>query len=315
MSKEKEEKAMTDILSFLEKLAYSEEGEEDSIYMKPCLDITLYWCGSLFDRSDDILKFYQQCLEVLGGSLRYFSTETMTEFRPLKKDTLDLLPFWLRGTKSRRDIYMLFLESGLSPDRPSDRAFALNAIPDKGYMRLILPTSFISGSAVPYVDLARNIGQMVSCDFGHGGFAINWDHPGNDQRGVLRVMNSIAHRYPGLDMSYPFSTKYIACKGIKCVNWLTFLNTDYCDRLGGLPALRERLDKNVMIHDAKNGVMIQAGAVPEIGDVNRQEHLPIYHEVGKALAPIRCREHPPLFGPRGFADKEATERWLSRFDS
>jgi hypothetical protein len=303
---------MTEIESFLERLTYQEKG---FVYMKPCLDIALYWSGSVFDRSDDILRFYQQCLEVIGRNFRYFRTETMAESRPLKGDTLDLLPFWFRGTKSRRDIYMLFLESGSAPDEPSDRALALNATPARGYLRLILPASIISESVAPYLDLARNIGLMVSYDFGQAGFATNWNHLGDNKRGVLRVMNSLAPRYPGLDMSHPLCTKYIAAKGIKCTNWLTFLNMDYCDRLGGLPALRDKLDRSIVIHEAKNGVVIQAGPLPEIGDVNRQRNLPIYHQVGKELAPIRCREHPPIFGPGGFADKEATDKWLSRFDS
>jgi len=303
---------MMEVQSLLKKLSNQKEG---IVYMKPCLDITLYWSGSVFDRSDDTLRFYGQCLDVVGEDFAYFRTETMTRSHPLKKDSLDLLPFWFQKTKSRRDIYMLFLESGSAPDEPSDRAFALNATLEKGYVRLILPTSFISESAASYLDLARNMAQMVSYDFGQGGFAINWDHPGNNKMGVLRVMNSLANRYPGLDMSHPFCTKYIASKGIKCVNWLTFLNTDYCDRLGGLHELREKFDKSVVIHDASNnGVMIQAGPLPEIGDVNRRENLPIYHQVGKKLAPIRCREHPPIFGPGGFAEKEATEKWLSRFD-
>ena len=303
---------MKEIETVLEKLTYQEDG---FVYMKPCLDITLYWSGSVFDRSDDILRFYQQCLDVLGGSFAYFRTETMTKARPLKKDTLGLLPFWFQKTNIKRDIYMLFLESGSAPDETSDRAFALEAAPGMGYVRLVLPTSFISESVAPYLDLARNMGQMFSYDFGQAGFAINWNHLGENKRGVLRVMNSLANRYPGLDMSYPFCTKFIASKGIKCANWLTFLNTDYCDRLGGLPVLRKKFDKSVVIHDANNnGVIIQAGPLPEIGDVNRQKNLPIYHQVGKELAPIRCREHPPIFGPGGFADKEVTEKWLSRFD-
>src|SRR5438132_12927640 len=120
---------MTQIESVLAKLTRL---EEDHVYMKLCLDITLYWSGSVFDRSDGIVSFYRQCLELLGTSFRYFRTETMAEARSLKRDTLDLLPFWLRGTKSKRDIYMLFLESGSGPSEPSDRAFALNATPGKG---------------------------------------------------------------------------------------------------------------------------------------------------------------------------------------
>jgi hypothetical protein len=303
---------MKDNVSIHEKLSYR---ADSSVRIKFCLDITLFWSGSVFDHSDGIISFYQQCLDVLRGSFTYFRTETMARSRPLKIDTLDLLPFWLRGTKSTRKIYFLFLESGSIPDEPSDRAFVLNAIPSKGYVRLILPPSLISESVAPYLDLARNVGHTVSYDFGHAGFAINWDHPDNNKIGVLRLMNSLGHRYPGLDISYPFCTKYIASKGIKCVNWLTFLNADYCDRLGGLPGLRKKFDESVVIHDVENGVMIQAGPVPEIGDVNRQRNLPIYHQVGKELAPIRCKEHPAIFGPTGFPDKEATEEWLSRFDS
>src|SRR5207237_7456939 len=97
------------------------------------------------------------------------------------------------------------------------------------------------------------------------------NHPGNNKRGVLRAMYALGNRYPGLDMSYPFCTKYIASKGIKCVNWLTFLNADYCDRLGGLPLLRKKFDKDIVVHSTENGVMIQAGPLPEIGDVNRQK--------------------------------------------
>jgi hypothetical protein len=96
---------------------------------------------------------------------------------------------------------------------------------------------------------------------------------------------------------------------------LTFLSRDYCNRLGGVSVLRKQFEATVVIHDAKDGVMIQAGPAPDIGDVNRQKNLPIYQQVGRALAPIRCKEHPPLFGPRGLADQEATDKWLSRFDS
>jgi len=303
---------MQETEAVFEKLTYEEKG---FTYIKPCLDITFFWAGSVFDRSDDVIEFYQQCLDVLGGSIKYYRTETMTKANPLKKDTLGLLPFWFHKTKSRRDIYMLFLESGPTPDEPSDRAFALNAAPDYGYVRLVLPTSFISESVASYLDLAMNMGKMSSYEFGQAGFALNWNHLGKNKRGVLRVMNSLANRYPGLDMSHPFCTKFIAAKGIKCTNWLTFLSSDYCDRLGGIAGLNDRFDKNIVIHEVHGGgIMIQAGPLPEIGDVNRQRYVTNYHQVGKVLASVRCAEHPPIFGPQGIGDREVTERWLSRFD-
>ncbi|MCF6362767.1 MAG: DUF3396 domain-containing protein [Gammaproteobacteria bacterium] len=306
---------MQETEAVFEKLKYE---EKDFTYIKPCLDITFFWAGSIFEcsnRSNDVIEFYQQCLDILGGNIKYYRTETMTKSKPLKKDTLDLLPFWFKNTKSRRDIYMLFLESSSTPDEPSDYAFALNAAPDNGYIRLVLPISFISKSVDSFLDLATNMGKMSSYNFGQAGFALNWNFLGKNIRGILREMNSFANRYPGLDMSDPFCTKYIASKGIKCANWLTFLNADYCGCLGGVDELNQRFDDNIIIHEAHGeGVMIQAGSFPEIGDVNRQRNTPNYHHVGKVLAPIRCKEHPPIFGPQGIGDREITEQWLSRFD-
>jgi Type VI immunity for VRR-NUC len=308
-----EKLAIMESETFLQSLIYREAG---LVVMRPCLDITLYWSGSVFDRADDILSVYQLCLDALRGGIAFFRTETMTRARPLKSDTLDLLPFWLRRTKSRRAIYALTLEGGSTPDEPSDRAFVFNATATRGYLRLVLPTSFIARSVDPYLDLARNLAHIVSYDSGQAGFAVNWNHVGRNRMGVLRAMNSLGPRYPGLDMSYPFCTKYIVSNGIKCVNWLTFLCKEYCDRLGGLSALRGRFGDCIVVHDAKGGgAVIQAGPFPEIGDVNRQRNLPVYHHVGIQLAPIRCPEHPSLFGPRGLPDEVATDAWLGRFDS
>lgn len=303
---------MNDINTLFDRLTFK---DEDFVYLKPCLDITLYWSGSVFDHSDGIVNFYRQSLELIGEGLRYFRTETMSKARPIKKDTIGLIPFWFQGTDTRRDIYMLFLESGAAPDEPSDRAFALNAAPGMGFVRLILPVSYIAESISPFLDLATNLGQTLAYDFGQAGLALNWNHLGDYGSRAKEAMNSLANRYPGLDMSHPFCTKYVVSKGIKCVNWLTYLNMDYCQRLGGLPELGKKFDKNVVIHTLNNGIGIQAGPAPEIGDVNRRKSLPVFHQVGKVLAPIRTKVHPPIFGPEGIADKEITEKWLGRFDS
>jgi len=304
---------MKAIKPVFEKLTYREQG---FVYLKPCLDIIFYWSGSAFDRSDGIVAFYQQSLELIGKSLAYFRTETMSAARKLRKDTLELIPFWFQGTASRRDIYMLFLESGSAPDEPSDRAFSLTADAESGYVRLVLPPSFIVESVAPFLDLAKKMGQMLPYDFGNAGYAINWNPLGDNDSDAMEKMYALAKRYPGLDISDPFTTRFITPKGIKCVNWLTFLSKDYGDRLGGRPSLKKKLDDPVIIHEAyRGGALIQAGPYPEIGDVNRREILPLYHRVGKVLAPIRSKEHPPSFGPEGFGDEEATEKWLSRFDS
>src|SRR4030095_1658971 len=114
---------MNEAEAVFEKLDFRDEGIP---YLRPCLELTLYWSGPAFERRAEIVKFYRQSLDFVRDGLKFFSTETMRAARPLKKDTLDLIPFWFQETASGRDIYMLFLESGTSPDEPSDSAFALN---------------------------------------------------------------------------------------------------------------------------------------------------------------------------------------------
>jgi len=282
--------------------------------IQPCLDLAFYWGGSPFPRSDAITEFYEESLKLVGDDIKYYRTETMTTAKPLKKDSLELIPFWFQKTKSKREVYMLFLESGTSANEPSDRAFALDANPTAGYVRLILPTSFIAESPKAFVELAQSAADMSSFDLGHAGFGVNWDWLDEDSD-VLKAMSSLGKRYPGLDISEPQSTAYIASEGIKCANWLTFLNADLAARIGGLNSLREQFGKDIVVKNAKGGgVMIQAGPSPEIGDVNQNKDVPLYREVGQVLAPIRAHEHPAIFGPDGFADEDATDDWLSRFD-
>jgi hypothetical protein len=237
----------------------------------------------------------------------------MSAARRIKKDTFDLLPLWFKETSTKRDVYMLFLESGSVADEPSDRAFALDATPGIGSVRLILPVSF--ASELPrYLALALELADLIPFDSGHAGYAVNWNHLGHHEREAVRTMNLLT-RYPGLDLSHQFLTKFNVTKGIKCVSWLTFLNDSYCDRLGGKAKLKKSFTKDIAVHDLKQGVAIQAGPAPEIGDVNRRQTLPAYQEVGNVLAPLRVKPHPAIFGPQGFGDLEVTEKWLSRFDS
>lgn len=48
-------------------------------------------------------------------------------------------------------------------------------------------------------------------------------------------------------------------------------------RLGGEQALREQLgEDDILLHRWDDGVIIQAGAHPLFGDVNRNEPMPLY---------------------------------------
>lgn len=309
---------MPDTGSVFDRLTFRSDGV---IYLRPCLDVIAYWTGSAFDRVDGILNFYRKSLGLVGDTLTFHQTDTMGKAAPLKKDSLDLVPYWLSKTKSRRDVYMLLLESGASADEISDRAIAFQAVEcgeeSSGYIRLVLPVAVAAEAAVgqfSLVDIARDLFEGFEFNFGQAGYALTWNELGRFPEKATETMGAIRKRYPGLDLSDPGSSQYVASGAYKCVNWLTMIGTAACERLGGAGALRDRMGPEIVVHELSHGLMIQAGSMPEIGDTNRRRSVPLYHRVGRALAPIRDPDHPAFLTVDGADDEDATNEWLGRFD-
>lgn len=288
---------------------------DEYVYLRPCTEVILYWAGSVFDHADSIIAFHDRSLDLIKDKVKYYRTETMGSAKPLKKDSLDLVRFWLKETTTKRDIYMLFLESGTVPDEPSEHAFSMNASPGRGFVRLVLPATFATESSTDLLSLSLNLAANFDYEFGTVGYSLNWNSLGKHVRRSQLAMNSLAPRYLGVDMSFPLATQFIVSTGIKCANWLTFVNASDIEKLGGAVRVKQALSNEATAHDVGSGLAIQAGPAPTLGDVNRQDNLSAYHRVGKVLAPVRAPKHPPIFGPGGIPDESVTEQWLARFDT
>jgi hypothetical protein len=288
-------------------------------YLKLCLDITIYWVGSVFDIAEGVIDFFEQSMEVVGKDTKYFETETMGGARPVRPDTMSLIPFWFAKTKSRRSIYMLFLESGPKPDLPSDKAFSLRAIeamrdPPVGAVRLILPVATIGQSATAFIELAKRLVRKLKFASGHGGYSVNWNETGDFGFDAEQKMFQLSHRYPGIDLPSFTCTLHDIHTGFKRVNWLTFLGADLVEDLGDDLAPLRATKSPIVVHDLPHGLMIQAGPRPETGDVNRRQFLPLYREVGRAIASARMPNHPAFLMNGSAYDEDASAAWLSRFD-
>lgn len=296
-----------------------ERSSGDIVYLKPCLDVACYWAGSAFDRIEGILDFYSKSLGLIAESLTFYRTETMNVSRRLKKDTLDLIPFWLTGTKTRRDIYMLNLESGRSADDISDRAFAFAAIEATeeatGFIRLVLPVDTFARDWNEFYSIAKSLLDKIDFAFGSAGFSLNWNDLADTADMVREDMSGMSKRYPGLDLADPSATKYSAASGFKCVNWLTFLGNELAEKVGGAAALGKDVGAGVAVEALPRGLVVRAGAAPDIGDTNRRRGVPLYHQTGRALVALRARAHPPFLGVDGVVDDDITNEWLARFDS
>ncbi len=103
---------------------------------------------------------------------------------------------------------------------------------------------------------------------------------------------------------------------IKGVNWLTVLNYELVEQLGGLEQMKKALEPACTIHNYDGGVLIQAGPTPRIGDAQRGDIPTEYRMVARFTKPIRFENYDErLFRvPDGLDDKAETLEWIRRFD-
>lgn len=298
---------------------FSEDGVN---YTKLCIDVTVYWRGSVFDKADSVIRFYKRSLAEIGAEIRFFETGSMSGAKKLRKDTLEMVPFWFNNPARRRDIYMMNLEAGPHPNEPSDHAICIEVDEEDdepvGVAKLSLPVAYGEEAPDKLLNLVKELTNEADFESGHVGYSLNWDHKGDFAFEATQKMGHIAARFVGVDFFSLFGT-LIAMRGtkpsgIKRINWLTLLGTSLTERVGGIVKLESKLSSKCEVHALSSGVIIKAGDRPIKGDVKRPSELLPYRSIGKILAPFRFIDHPSIFGSLDDPASEQTGRWLARFD-
>src|SRR5690606_8062343 len=87
--------------------------------------------------------------------------------------------------------------------------------------------------------------------------------------GYLATM--VAGRFPGLDVDHASSVASMARRcgpplKLKSANWLTALDDEVLRALGGRATVLDDVGAGVGLHEYGGGVLVQAGAMPELGD-------------------------------------------------
>lgn len=291
---------------------------DDGVYLRLVSEITFYWRGSIIEHKNGLLKFYRRALELIGDGIRFFRTESMSRSRPLKPESLELLPGWLAKTKAKRGIYMLSLESGGDRDEPSEHALYFLADEEEtvktGLIRLLLPPTFMDAGIGAVLPLVRDLASDLAFESGHAGFSVNWDPEGESEDEAARTMTMIGKKYPGVDLNYVDSTIIAFQKSsrpsIKCANWLTFVGGRIAAQLPAPDPLRNALGASCHIHTLGTGLILQAGDRPVLG-YPRKSDLSPYVAIGSQLSNFRLQNHPQIFAD---PDPQSTEEWLARFD-
>jgi Protein of unknown function (DUF3396) len=211
------------------------------------------------------------------------------------------------------------LHAARQPDEASEFQFGVYArTPRSGplsYLRFAMPMGDPKLASEPFGALVQQCCDLLHPFHGYGGFTFLESSDLGVKSMAQPLICSLAHRFPGIDVDRPLVHLLRVAKGIKGVNWLTFLGAHWVGEAGGRATLQAALPDAFVFHDCGGGLLIQAGSRPQMGDRNQKLWVTLYPELSRLLKPIRVQKHRPLdFAGRNRFDEQKTEEWLSRFD-
>ncbi len=199
-----------------------------------------------------------------------------------------------------------------SEARLTNRSLGIMDVGDTGgaerasWLRARWPTS-----ASPDVlrEVVFRLADILPFLAGTAGYQI--DASGGDRGLAFDQIWAWARRYWGVEIVEPQAASWDMPAGLLSVNWLTLVGERFLH--ARLPDFRKRIEacREIGFHQGRNGSIIQAGATPLCGDINRLDDLRPYRRVAKLLEPALIDEPTEL--PGMFTDQESTRAWTRRF--
>lgn len=184
------------------------------------------------------------------------------------------------------------------------------------------PAAFVAarGSQM-LLDLTKRWAAAVATVHGGAGYSLLFEHGifAGGSMAAETVLPALK-RFPGLDFSDPLHFEVESDLGdgrqIKSINWLTVVDDEIAERLGGADSLAARLGLTCPILPYDGGLILQAGGEPQLGDADCGLVPDDYRRVAQALKPVRFEAYrrglfvlPESDDPIG-----KTLAWLRRFD-
>jgi len=290
--------------------------------LAPAMAVTLYFRSPVADYEAGVVHCLESFLATWEKDLTFYADDDIGRIRPATPKLLRYPIDRLRNRKRKMPFFAWTMSAGPKLDSASALTFESyvheNDPVQLSFVRASFPLRAYSGEegADRFLALVLDWASRLPLFHGYGGLALNQSAQSGTRQHYSAVVFALASRFPGFEVDDCGGTILFGQEAIKGVNWLTVLGDKFVPRVGGVPALREKLSEAIEIHTIPGrGVLLRAGKQPRTGDVNRGDRLPLYGEVARALVPIRMVQHPALgpielgsFGPQG------TAAWLKRFE-
>lgn len=139
-----------------------------------------------------------------------------------------------------------------------------------------------------FVEWVRDLAGLYLYRSGYASPALSrgWENMEHVREGGSHIV-PLAFRHPGYDLleneAPAMRMPRLQCRGAR---WLTLLGPEIVEQLGGRKTISAGLVSGISTLEAGAGLLIRAGAEPEIGDVNRGQQTPLLRSVAAAIEPV-----------------------------
>lgn len=117
------------------------------------------------------------------------------------------------------------------------------------------------------------------------------------QQSAGEALYEVLNRFPGLEIGYAWQMSDSLSERMGTVNWLTAVHHDLLDLCGGAAAVKKTLSAISLVDEYAHGLIIQAGAAPQLGDRSSNIPIPTYNAVAAALRPARIEYAGMVINP------------------
>lgn len=290
-------------------------------------EIKLWFDRPFNEYPEEFLRAFELLLAPIKEKLTWYQNYTMNRFSPVTARVWSSPRTWLRS--GRQDVArMLYLKGPDAIKAAGQYVLHFKYHPDEAlysdtntpFLRQATPWENIKQNPAGYLETVMQLCDLLPYLCGHVGYCLEISPYYENQ--AYREAFPLAMRHPGLNIASDNATWPLRDeKGLETVNWLTLIGQIPLAKLGGTSKLQKHFENmpQIEVFETKHGVIVKAGEVPQLGDVNRRDNLPLYRAVYRAveliLDPVINDFGPFLLGGTLEEDTEKTRSWLQRFET
>ncbi|AVB18833.1 MULTISPECIES: type VI immunity family protein [Pseudomonas syringae group] len=182
-------------------------------------------------------------------------------------------------------------------------------------LRFSMPLLYVEEHPTAFQAMFVNFAKRLKAIHGYGGHGLVLS--------AVRVSDNqpfeafLAEKLHGLDVGHPVAGAAHAHEGIKTVSWLTALNHELIEKIGGIGEIQAELPMDwFALYDYGSGLVIQSGPIPEAAptDQPKPARLVLPNRLFKAIRAPKVGLHNASTNGEPRITGWAAEQWLKRFD-